>query len=67
MIRTQRTKWTNENKLARSRNAVKLIANERKLHFKLKAVGFHGHTMSSESLKIEEEKRAVLEMPRPRR
>lgn len=46
--------------------AVGLRLSERKLQFKLKAVHFHGHILSSEGLKIDPEKtRAVLEMPTP--
>lgn len=46
--------------------AVELRLSERKLQFKLKAVHFHGHILSSEGLRIDPEKtRAVLEMPMP--
>lgn len=46
--------------------AVKLRLSERKLQFKLKAVDFHGHILSSKGPKIYLEKtRAVLEMPMP--
>lgn len=46
--------------------AVKLRLSERKLQFKLQAVHFHEHILSSEGLKIDPEKTwAVLEMPTP--
>ncbi|XP_034064156.1 GTPase IMAP family member 9-like [Gymnodraco acuticeps] len=46
--------------------AVKLRLSERKLQFKLKAVHFHGHVLSTEGLKIDPEKtQAVLDMPTP--
>ncbi|KAL0195098.1 hypothetical protein M9458_008670, partial [Cirrhinus mrigala] len=47
--------------------AVKLRLSEKKLQFKQKAVHFHGHILSAESLRIEPEKtKAVLAMPTPR-
>lgn len=45
---------------------MKLRLSKRKLQFKLQAVHFNGHTLSSEGLKFNPDKtRAVLEMPTP--
>ncbi|XP_034058782.1 uncharacterized protein K02A2.6-like [Gymnodraco acuticeps] len=57
---------TNLRALMQRCRAVKLRLSERKLQFKLKAVHFHGHVLSTEGLKIDPEKpQAVLDMPTP--
>ena len=65
-VDAERDHDTNLRALMERCRAVKLRLSERKLQFKLQAVHFHGHILSSEGLKIDPEKtRAVLEMPTP--